>query len=78
MEKETEWIQQENKLLWMIWDAAQKDPLYAEMLSALKELEPKYEQVMRDLPEECKDILREYRSLCEEMSWRMLQLSCSF
>ena len=62
--------------LWTVWDATQTDPEYAQMLAHLKELEPKYEQILHLLPEKQKNILLAYRSLCEEMSWRMLQLAC--
>lgn len=64
------------KNLWTVWDEAQSDPEYAQMLAFLKELEPKYEQILHLLPEESKNILLAYRSLCEEMSWRMLLLAC--
>ena len=62
--------------MWQLWHEAQSDPEYAQMLVELRALEPEYEAVLKQLPAQQEDILRDYLSLCEAMSWRLFQIAC--
>lgn len=63
--------------VWKIWEAAQFDDQYCQLLRQMKLLEPQYEQVLRTLKDEQRDIICEYVSQCEGMSRRMLQVACT-
>ena len=67
---------QTSKRVWQIWEAGQTDPQYRAMLEENRNLERKYEAVLRTLPVEQQDILCDFISLCEAMSWRMLEFAC--
>ena len=62
--------------VWPIWEMAQKDPQYAQMLKQLGELEQRYEEVLQTLPTEQQDVICDFVSQCEAMSWRMLEIAC--
>lgn len=64
------------ELVWKIWEAGQHDPAYARMLSELTEMENQYNAVLRTLTVEQQDIICDFVSQCEEMSWRMLEFAC--
>lgn len=63
--------------VWQVWDIGQQDPKYAQMGEALRELEKQYELVLQSLPDTSRDIICDYVSLCEAMSWRMLEIACA-
>ena len=62
--------------VWEIWDAGQHDPEYARMLREIRILEDCYESVLRTLSVEQQDIICDFVSQCEAMSWRMLEFAC--
>ena len=62
--------------VWKIWKAGQSDPQYQEMLVQIRMIEKKYDAVLRTLPTDKQNIICDYVSLCEEMSWRMLEFAC--
>ena len=64
------------KRAWEIWDAGQNDPQYRAMLEENRILEKKYFAVLETLPEEQQDIINDFVMLCEDMSWRMLEIAC--
>ena len=41
-----------------------------------REIEPRAKEVLRTLTEEQRDILTEYMGICQEKSWRMVELVC--
>ena len=49
---------------------------YQAMLAEIRILEKKYDAVLQTLSGEHRDIICDYVSLCEEMSWRMLEFAC--
>jgi len=62
---------------WKIWKLSQTEPEYHEMLMEIRETEKKYEEALDLLPKEQEATIRDFVSLCEAMSWRMLQIACS-
>lgn len=65
------------KRVWRVWDIGQTEPVYARMLEEMAVLEDRYENVVAHLPEEQDDTIRDFVSLCEGMSWRMLEIACA-
>ena len=61
---------------WEIWEMGQRDPEYASMLEEIRILENRYESVLRTLSMEQQDIVCDFVSQCEGMSWRMLEFAC--
>ena len=59
-----------------LWDRVQNDPLYQAMLIEIRTLEPKYETILSKMSAEEQDIVCDYVSLCEGMSWRALEYAC--
>ena len=55
---------------------AKNDLVYRKMLAELRPLEKRYFEVLRTLPTDQQDIIYDFVSQCEEMSWRMLELAC--
>ncbi len=70
-------MQQENRLLWTIWDQGQSDPEYARMLVQLRTLESQYKTALEQLDFEQQEVIRGFVSQCEAMSWRMLEIACA-
>lgn len=68
--------QDAEKRLWKIWELSQTDPEYREMLLQMRQLETAYDGVLASLPEDQEDVIREFVSQCEAMSWRVLQIAC--
>ena len=62
--------------VWDIWEAGQHDPQYALMLEELCVLEKKYDAVLQTLPAHQQDVICDFVSQCEAMSWRMLEFAC--
>ena len=67
----------ENQRLRMhtLWDIAQTDTEYKQMLAELREMEKKYELSIEKLPDEDRDALCDFVSQCEAMSWRVLEIA---
>ena len=65
------------KRAWKIWELGQSEAEYRAMLINIRQLEREYERILQDLHAEQESVLRDYVSLCEEMSWRMLQIACA-
>ena len=59
-----------------LWERIQNDPQYRAMLLELRKLEPKYDNLLSKLTPEEQDIICDYISACEEMSWRALEFAC--
>lgn len=57
---------------------AKGDKEYCQMLQEMRELEKQYDAVLRTLPADQQNILCDYLSLCEEMSYRQLELACTY
>ena len=58
-----------------LWDISQTDMEYKQMLLQMRELEKQYDQVIETLEDEARDIVCDYVSLCESMSWRILEIA---
>lgn len=58
-----------------LWDISQTDSNYKAMLSEMRELEKRYEQVIEKMVDEDRDVVCDFVSLCEEMSWRILEIA---
>lgn len=58
-----------------LWDVSQTDPDYKKMLDQMRELERVYEQVIEKMVDTDRDIVCDYISLCEGMSWRILEIA---
>lgn len=67
---------QKDSKVWKIWEAGQHDPKYAMMLAELGPLEKKYDAVLQTLSMEQQDVVCDFISQCEAMSWRMLEFAC--
>ena len=65
------------KRAWKIWELSQMDGRYRKMLMDIRALEKEYEAAIAMLPQKQEDLVREYVSQCEAMSWRMLQIACA-
>ncbi|MBP3672981.1 MAG: hypothetical protein J6J18_04050 [Oscillospiraceae bacterium] len=60
-----------------IRNLARNDVEYAQMRSEMRELEKRYDKLLGGLPYEQQDIICDFVSLCEGMSWRMLEIACT-
>ena len=56
---------------------ANEDEAYCEMLERLRTMEHQWDRVLSAIPEDQRDILCDYFTLCEEMSRRKLELACA-
>ena len=65
IQRRMEWIE----------ETAKGDAEYQRMLAELHPLEKSYFEVLRTLPTDQQDIICDFVSQCEEMSWRMLELA---
>ena len=61
--------------IYALWDYIQTDSEYHSMLMALRELESKYDAIISKLECHEQDIICDYVSLCEGMSWRALEIA---
>lgn len=66
----------EQPSVYMLWDRIQEDPQFKAMLSFLKKLEPQYEAVLSKLSPDEQDLICDYVSAHEVMSWRALEYAC--
>ena len=63
--------------VWKIWNMGQTDAQYLEMKQEMIELEKRYDAVLQQLANHQQDIICDFVSLCEGMSWRMLEIACT-
>ena len=61
----------------MVERMAAADPQYRQMLFEMRAIERKYNDVLSGLSSEEQNAICDFVSQCEEMSWRMLELSCT-
>lgn len=62
---------------WTIWEIGQTEEQYNKMLQDMRELEKQYDAVLCQLPDKQRDIICDFVSGCEGMSWRMLEIACA-
>lgn len=62
---------------WQIWKIGQREEEYRTMLQKMRKLEKRYNAVLQQLPSEQQDIICDFVSGCEGMSWRMLEIACA-
>lgn len=55
---------------------AKEDGAYSAMLRENMALERRYEQLLRAMDPKDRDVVCDFLSSCEELSWRMLELAC--
>ena len=65
------------KRAWQVWNLGQAEPVYAKMLQEMAVLEDRYENAVTQLPKDQEEIVRDFVSQCEGMSWRMLEIACA-
>lgn len=58
-----------------LWDISQTDLEYKKMLEEMRQLEKLYETVIEKMDDTDRDTVCDYVSLCEEMSWRILEIA---
>lgn len=57
---------------------AKGDDAYYVMLKQAKILEDRCGRILQTLPDDQRDALCDFLYLCEEMSWRKLELACTY
>ena len=70
-----EQVQRRMKLIELL---AKGDEEYSRMLRENRELERKHDEVLQTLPTEQRDAVCDFVTQCEEMSWRILELACTY
>ena len=70
-----EQVQRRMKLIELL---AKGDEEYSRMLRENRELERKHDEVLQTLPTEQRDAVCDFVTQCEEMSWCMLELACTY
>ncbi len=70
-----EQVQRRMKLIELL---AKGDEEYSRMLRENRELERKHDEVLQTLLTEQRDAVCDFVTQCEEMSWRMLELACTY
>ena len=60
---------------WRIWKIGQSEEQYAKMLGEMKEIEANYQSLLQTLSNDQQDIICDFVSQCEGMSWRMLEIA---
>ena len=58
-----------------LWDISQTELVYKDMLEEMRLLEKQYEEVIERLDDTSRDVICDYVSLCEAMSWRILEIA---
>lgn len=53
-----------------------EDPLYSEMLLRCALLEKQFDAMVKELPEESRNLAWDFVMLCEDMSRRALEIAC--
>lgn len=56
---------------------ANGDDQYFALLKEMRRLEKQYNEVLHTLTADQQNIICDFVSLCEEMSWRKLELACT-
>ena len=62
---------------WQIWEIGQREEEYRTLLQRMRKLEKRYNAVLQRLPSEQQDIICDFVSGFEGMSWRMLEIACA-
>ena len=73
MKKELTFAQHQR--LKTLWDISQTESAYKDMLNEMRLLEKRYEEVIEQLDDDSRDTICDYVSLCEAMSWRILEIA---
>ena len=61
---------------YQVWKRALSDPLYAYLFRERGDLEPDFEAVLANLPQQVGDFICEYIQKCEALNGRLLELAC--
>ena len=65
----------ERQRLQTLWDISQTEPAYKDMLNEMRQLEKRYEEVIEKMEDADREIVCDFVSLCEAMSWRILEIA---
>ena len=65
----------ERQRLQTLWDISQTESAYKDMLNEMRQLEKRYEEVIEKMEDADRDIVCDFVSLCEAMSWRILEIA---
>ena len=57
---------------------AAMDPVYQNMLRKQSEMEQRFDKMVKQLPDEHRELAWDFVMICEDMSQRMLYLSCAY
>ena len=63
--------------VWKIWESAQEDPTYQKLEKESLFLEQLLKAHEDTIPVCVQDVLQEYLAKCEEMNWRVVEISCA-
>ena len=61
---------------WAIREAVRSDPEYARLTAQLRDLEPRWEQLLAPLPDNDRAVIEQYILLRENRNLRMLEFAC--
>ena len=61
---------------WAIREAVRSDPEYARLTAQLRDLEPRWEQLLAPLPDNDRAVIEQYILLRESRNLRMLEFAC--
>ena len=61
---------------WAIREAVRSDPEYARLTAQLRDLEPRWEQLLAPLSDDDRAVIEQYILLRENRNLRMLEFAC--
>ncbi len=61
---------------WAIREAVRSDPEYARLTAQLRDLEPRWEQLLAPLSDDDRAVIEQYILLRESRNLRMLEFAC--
>ena len=61
---------------WAIREAVRSDPEYARLTAQLRDLEPRWEQLLAPLSDDDRTVIEQYILLRESRNLRMLEFTC--
>lgn len=61
---------------WAIREAVRSDPEYARLTAQLRDLEPRWEQLLAPLSDDDRAVIEQYILLRESRNLRMLEFTC--
>ena len=61
---------------WAIREAVRSDPEYARLTAQLRDLEPRWEQLLSPLSDDDRAVIEQYILLRESRNLRMLEFAC--